>query len=78
MNVIVPFGDMFNHDIKNFNCHWQFDNQIQGFAIVAKRDITQGEEILIMYNDEMSHFEQFYNYGFINTDKRSQQLELTV
>jgi len=55
---------MFNHNQQKKSMTYLYDNERNGFAVVAEKDVKAGEEIFISYH-VMSNVGFFLSYGFI-------------
>lgn len=63
---MVPFADMFNH-AELFNCHWFYDDEKDGFLVVADEDIKANDELFDSYG-EKPNYRFFLHYGFLFED----------
>ncbi|KAL3913304.1 MAG: hypothetical protein SGARI_000722 [Bacillariaceae sp.] len=77
--VLIPLLDMINHSSKNFNTYLTVlgdgeseDDGDEGelfYAVIARRDIPKGEELLISYGSkEDTSLELLLHYGFVPDD----------
>ena len=62
INSMVPFMDLFNHNI-NFNLDWEYDDDKKGFLIKAVKDIESNKELTTTYGNE-DNINLFVVYGF--------------
>ena len=69
-NVMVPFADMFNH-AENFNSHWFFDEDKDGFSVIADDFIKENDELFDSYG-EKPNYRFFLHYAFIFENSEGQ------
>ena len=62
LNSIVPFMDLFNHDI-NFNLDWEYSDEKKGFIIKAIKNIDK-DEILTTTDGKVDILNLFTVYEF--------------
>ena len=62
LNSIVPFIDLFNHDL-NYNLDWDYSDNKKGYILKAIKDIEPNEELTVSYGD-VNNMELFTVYGF--------------
>ena len=55
---------MFNHN-DDFNVDWAYDEDREGFKVVAVKDISQGEQLFDTYGQRTS-YAFFMYYGIVN------------
>lgn len=67
IHMMVPMADMFNTEWE-FNSHWYYSDEKQGFCVEALRDIVKDEQLLDTYGHK-SNAEYLMNYAFILLDK---------
>ena len=68
--AFVPFIDMANHD-EEPNCEVQGVAEGRGISavgLVARRDLAEGEEVLISYFDAAPNSHIFSRFGFVPSD----------
>ena len=65
---MVPLLDMLNHS-KNSNVDQIYNFDMRGYELIAKVNISQGDEISINYGDYQDQQNFFTNYGFINDNE---------
>ena len=72
---LVPFGDMFNTSVNDYerSSFWYFDDD-KNFHVEAGRDITPNEEIFIRYNDGYNSDFLLY-YGFTLKENKNGKIE---
>ena len=64
--AMVPIADMLNHRATP-NVVWTFDAKLQGFTMIATRDIQRGEPIYDSYGKK-SNSQYLKNFGFALKD----------
>ena len=64
MVCMVPYADMFNHK-DELQTTFSYDNWLEGFRVIAKRNIRKGEEVCSRYGQELTNLSSFLGYGFI-------------
>ncbi|KAM3139672.1 hypothetical protein pb186bvf_008130 [Paramecium bursaria] len=70
VEAFVPLADFFNYD-KNYQTHWGFSEQDQGYFLDSEQIIEEDEEIFSNYGDKDNHI-FLLNYGFVNKDSSQQ------
>lgn len=48
VSSFVPLADVFNYRPEEVNAKWYYDNELDAYTVVAKRNIKQGEEVSIV------------------------------
>jgi histone-lysine N-methyltransferase SETD3 len=60
--ALVPYADMLNH-YRPRETKWQFDEELQGFTVVALQPIVAGAQVYDSYGRKCNH-RFLLNYGF--------------
>ena len=67
--LMVPFVDLLNHDSRegvwqcNWDCEWELGGGGGDFVVRAKRDVAEGEEVLVSYGERCDrHFCVFFGF----------------
>ena len=61
---IVPFADMINHKHPAAT-EWQYDEDLEGFTVVANVEFKKGQEVTLQYTENVSNIYLFLAYGFV-------------
>jgi len=62
-STMVPYLDLINHSDKN-NTHWFYDDNKEGYFLLAERDIKKNEEITDSYGKYCNSV-LYTTYGFV-------------
>jgi len=73
----VPFFDLCNHGFK-YNTYFRFDRVHGGVSVLAKTDISVGDEIKITYGPQKANAVLFGSYGFFLPNNPSKTALLYV
>ena len=67
--LMVPFIDLLNHDSRegvwqcDWDCEWELGGGGGDFVVRAKRDVAEGEEVLVSYGERCDrHFCVFFGF----------------
>ena len=81
ITMMVPFADMINHKMPNYNCFYYYEEKRDAFVLIALTDIPKNEELSVYYDKKASsNYEFFLERGFIddNNPLGVVQLELEM
>ena len=63
INTMVPYLDLINHSDKN-NTYWSYEDNKEGYFLIAMRDINKNEEITCSYGKYHNSY-LYKTYGFV-------------
>lgn len=81
INLILPLINIINHSFNN-NCDliptWDPINKVSFVIIKANKDINLDEELSISYGDNLSNYELFLKYGFVEEENKNKFIEIPL
>ena len=72
-HYLVPIADLLNHCEARHNCRFYFNEQEKAMHFVALRKIKAGEELIHLYEEEMTTASALLGYGMMPSRKVSKQ-----
>ena len=76
MKGLLPFADMVNHQQVG-NSSWMYDDDRQGFIIVALDNIKNGKQVSFSYGKKCNT-RFLLNYGFVDPDNDDNEYPFTL